>query len=157
MRFAVTIGIAILCLGQQVLAEDSINQWNNSDVIACMPPGFRPFDGSSPSKLGLVNSLIFVAFEGNIHCVQKLVNAGANPSDYGVNNFSKGPALHIALTQKHWDVVLFLLEKGADPNEFYSVMNYGFRGGPARALEVAIANQAPEYVIEAIKKHGGRW
>jgi hypothetical protein len=95
-----------------------------------------------------VNSLI-----DNERALEKPSNSRrrANVNGYGSTDFSKGPALHIALTQKRWNIALLLLDKGADPNQYYDMLT-----GPTRALEISIGNRAPTNVIQAIKDHGGK-
>ena len=144
-----------LCLRSkpiEVSASPSVP--GKTDVLACVTPQDRPTGGTSPSRQQLTNSLIAMTFIGQKACIQTLVAAGADVSGYGNAGTFEGPALHEAITQKQWSLALMLLDAGANPNQFYSIPTWSM-SGPVRALDMAFGMNAPQYVVEAIRKHGG--
>lgn len=110
-----------------------------TDVMAVPPHGYLPYNKAIPH--GGETALMFAARVGDLESAKLLVAAGANPSDedaWGVSATTL--AAHSGLT----DVVLFLLDQGADPN----AMKAGFS-----ALHVAVMRR-DEKMVAALLAHG---
>jgi ankyrin repeat protein len=63
--------------------------------------------------IGGMTALIFAAREGKIDTVKALVDAGANVNQTTADTSS---ALLVSILNGHYDIAVYLLEKGADPN-----------------------------------------
>lgn len=134
---------------------------SDASVWQCIRLKYRPHDlnpnEARPNATQLDGSLLDLVAAGNLACAQKLLEAGANINAYRSSqtpSFGDGPPLHLALNQKHWEVALFLLSKGADPNLPTSYSDDS--AGPSTALDMALGSSAPEYVVQALKEKGAR-
>ncbi len=113
--------------------------WTN--VMAVPPHGYLPYNKAIPH--GGETALMFAARVGDLESARLLVAAGANPSDedaWGVT------ATTLAAHSGFTDVVLFLLDKGADPN----AMRCGFS-----ALHVAVMRR-DQKMVAALLEHGAK-
>ena len=96
----------------------------------------------------------------NEACVRSLLNGGASANAISREvgqGYGMGPALHIALANKRWDVAMLLLERGADPNRrtVYDGSPAQFPGGML-ALDFTGAS-TPAHVREALELKGGKY
>jgi ankyrin repeat protein len=108
-------------------------------VMAVPPHGYLPYNRAVPH--GADTALLFAARVGDLESAKLLVAAGANVNDHdawGVN------ATVLAAHSGFRDLVEFLLEKGADPNQAEA----GFT-----ALHEAIMRR-DEKMVAAILDHG---
>jgi uncharacterized protein len=76
------------------------------------PGGARGGTFNSPPPTGFT-ALLFAVRAGSVDAVRTLLDAGANVDDMLSDGES---ALVLAAANAHWDVVSFLLDRGADPN-----------------------------------------
>lgn len=139
-----------------VPAQSSSTPISYIPVWECIPPPYRPagvdLKDTPPSSQRLTEGLLFMAGMGEKECVQRLVDAGADINSAvrsSEPSFADGPALHSALNQRHWDVALYLLSKGADPNRLTTYTDSP-KGGFYSALDMA-ESSAPENVLQALK------
>jgi uncharacterized protein len=110
-----------------------------TDVMAVPPHGYLPYNIAVPH--GAETALMFAARNGDLESVALLISAGANVNDsdaWGVT------ATTIAAHSGFTDIVLFLLDKGADPN---------LDGPGFTALHEAIERR-DEKMITALLDHG---
>jgi ankyrin repeat protein len=83
----------------------------SGEVMAIPPHGYLPYNKFIPT--GAETALMFAARVGDLESAKMLVAAGANPNDadaWGVT------AVTLAAHSGFTDLVVYLLEKGADPN-----------------------------------------
>ena len=78
-------------------------------------PAEFPRDGETdpPRTAGGFTPLLYAVLSGDIETVRVLADNGADPNDASPDGVS---ALMLALTKRHEDLALLLLERGADPN-----------------------------------------
>ena len=82
-----------------------------TDVMAVPPHGYLPYNKAVPH--GAETALLFAARNGDLESAKLLVAAGANVNDTDAWGVS---AMTLAAHSGFTDIVLFLLDKGADPN-----------------------------------------
>jgi ankyrin repeat protein len=82
-----------------------------TDVMAIPPHGYLPYNKTIPH--GNETALMFAARVGDLESAKLLVEAGANVNDADAWGIS---ATTLAAHSGFTDFVLFLLDKGADPN-----------------------------------------
>jgi ankyrin repeat protein len=82
-----------------------------TDVMAVPPHGYLPYNKAVPH--GGETALMFAARSGDLESVKLLLAAGGNVNDADAWGVS---ATTLAAHSGFTDLVLFLLEKGADPN-----------------------------------------
>ena len=111
-----------------------------TDVQAVPPHGYLPYNVAVPH--GSETALMFGARVGDLASAKLLVSAGANVNDKDAWGVS---ATTLAAHSGFTDVVLFLLDKGADAN----VSGPGFT-----ALHEAIMRR-DEKMVTALLDHGG--
>lgn len=92
-------------------------------------------------------SLLHYCALGRLDDVMRLVEGGADIERAGVDG---ARPLHRAIRNGHADVVLYLLDEGADPSANADEETFG-----ARALHLAAAVGASNEVIDALIAHGG--
>jgi ankyrin repeat protein len=110
-----------------------------SEVMAIPPHGYLPYNKNIPH--GGETALMFAARVGDLESAQLLLSAGANANDadaWGVT------AVTLAAHSGFTDLVLYLLDKGADPNK----SDNGFA-----ALHEGIMRR-DEKMIAALLNHG---
>jgi ankyrin repeat protein len=110
-----------------------------TDVMAVPPHGYLPYNKAVPH--GGETALMFAARNGDIESSKLLVAAGANVNDTDAWGVS---ATTLAAHSGFTDIVLFLLDRGADPN----VEGPGFT-----ALHEAIERR-DEKMVAALLDHG---
>ena len=113
------------------------DEW--TDVMAVPPHGYLPYNKAVPH--GGETAFLFAARNGDLESVKLLLAAGANVNDadaWGVT------ATTIAAHSGFTDIVLFLLDKGANPN---------LDGPGFTALHEAIERR-DEKMIAALLDHG---
>jgi uncharacterized protein len=109
-----------------------------TDVMAVPPHGYLPYNKAVPH--GGETALMFAARNGDLESAKLLVAAGANVNDTDAWGVS---ATTLAAHSGFTDLVLFLLDKGADPN----LANNGFT-----ALHEAIERR-DERMVAALLDH----
>jgi uncharacterized protein len=110
-----------------------------SEVMAVPPHGYLPYNKNVPH--GAETALMFAARVGDLACAKLLVGAGANVNDADAWGVS---AVTLAAHSGFTDVVLYLLDKGADPNRYAN----GFA-----ALHEGIMRR-DEGMVKALLEHG---
>lgn len=92
--------------GADVNARSLVNEWQRQ-VTAEPRAQARPAGGLTP--------LLYAARQGCLGCVKALVEAGA---DVNLADPERVTPLIVAVTNFHFDVSAYLLEKGANPNKW---------------------------------------
>ena len=83
-----------------------------SEVMAIPPHGYLPYNKNIPH--GGETGLMFAARVGDLECAKLLLGAGANVNDADAWGIT---AVTLAAHSGFTDLVLYLLDKGADPNK----------------------------------------
>lgn len=109
-----------------------------TDVMAVPPHGYLPYNKAIPH--GGETALMFAARVGDLPSAKLLVAAGANVNDADAWGVS---ATTLAAHSGFTDFVLFLLDKGADPNAYPNGFN---------ALHEAIMRR-DEVMVAALLEH----
>jgi len=98
----------LLAHGANIQAKSDV--W--TEVMAVPPHGYLPYNKAIPH--GGETALMFAARVGDLASAKLLVDAGANVNDADAWGVS---ATVLAEHSGHGDLALYLLGKGADPNE----------------------------------------
>ena len=104
-------------------------------------PAALPRDGDRdpPRPEGGFTPLLYGVMAGDLDVVRALLSAGADVDDAGPDGVT---ALMLALTKRHEDIALALLERGADPNPAgagYSALHLASATGHTAVAEAILA------------------
>ena len=95
---------------------------------------------------------------GDRGCIELLIENGADVNSYRTppeGSFADGPPLHLALNQRRWEIAMYLLSEGANPNLLTSWPGPDNPGGSGySALDMATDSSAPPDVIQELISHG---
>jgi ankyrin repeat protein len=104
-------------------------------------PGAVPRDGDQdpPRPEGGFTPLLYAVMAGNLDAVRALLDAGANVDEAGPDGVT---AVMLALTKRHEEIALYLLDQGADPHSAetgYSALHLASATGHFAVAEALLA------------------